>query len=148
MNFSKLKFKNKKILIYGLAKSGLAALEFLKKNKAIITCWDDDKSAYRKVKKKYLLSQKNKLNKQFFDYIIVSPGINIRDCRLKKFLKKNAHKIISDLDIFFYFNKNAQIISITGTNGKSTTCKVLESVFKKAGYKTQLVGNIGKPNLS
>ena len=66
MNFSKLKFKNKKILIYGLAKSGLAALEFLKKNKAIITCWDDDKSAYRKVKKKIFIIPKEQIKQTIF----------------------------------------------------------------------------------
>ena len=67
---------------------------------------------------------------------------------MRKFLKKNNHKIITDLDIFFYFNKTSQIISVTGTNGKSTTCKLLREVFKKAGHKVQLGGNIGKPILS
>lgn len=79
---------------------------------------------------------------------MLSPGINIRKCYLKRFLKKNSHKIISDLDIFFYFNRTSQIISVTGTNGKSTTCKLLEEVFSKDGYKAQLIGNIGKPILS
>ena len=44
--------------------------------------------------------------------------------------------------------KPKKIISITGTNGKSTTCKLLSEVFSEAGYDTQLIGNIGKPILS
>jgi len=94
------------------------------------------------------LNFKEKLTNNFIDFIVVSPGINIRECYLKNFLVKNKAKIITDLDIFYNFNKNSQIISVTGTNGKSTTCKLLEVVFKKAGYKTHLVGNIGEPILS
>ena len=148
MKYSKLKFTNKKFFIYGFAKSGLATLKFLKKNKSKIICWDDNILVRKNIKKKYLLNPKKKLDNQSFDYIVVSPGIDIRKCYLKKFLKKNNHKIITDLDIFFHFNKSNQIISITGTNGKSTTCKLLEEVFRRAGYKTQLVGNIGKPILT
>ena len=39
-------------------------------------------------------------------------------------------------------------ITITGTNGKSTTCKMIEHLFKKVGIKTITGGNIGKPILS
>ena len=148
MRNSRLKFAKKKILIYGFAKSGLATLKFLKKIKSEIYCWDDNSFVRKCIKKKYLLNFKEKLTNNFIDFIVVSPGINIRECYLKNFLVKNKAKIITDLDIFYNFNKNSQIISVTGTNGKSTTCKLLEVVFKKAGYKTHLVGNIGEPILS
>ena len=148
MHNSKIIFANKKILIYGLAKSGLATLKFLKKFKSEIYCWDDNILVRKNIKKNNLLDYKKKTTNNFFDFIVVSPGINIRQCYLKKLLKKNKNKIITDLDIFYNLNKTNQIISVTGTNGKSTTCKLLEEVFKKAGYNTQLVGNIGKPILS
>ena len=125
------KFAKKKILIYGFARSGLATLKFLKKIKSEIYCWDDNYFVRKSIKKKYLLNFKKKLTNDFIDFIVVSPGINIRNCYLKNFLAKNRAKIITDLDIFYNFNKNNQIISVTGTNGKSTTCKLLEAVFKK-----------------
>ena len=148
MQYLKSKFTKKNFFIYGLAKSGLATLKFLKKTESNIFCWDDNVLARKNINKKYLLNTKKKNTNKFFDYIVISPGINKRECYLKKFLKKNNNKIITDLDIFFHFNRESQIISVTGTNGKSTTCKLLKEVFKRAGYDAQLGGNIGKPILS
>ena len=118
-------FFNKKILIYGLAQSGLTTLKFLKKFKSNIYCWDDNVVIRKKIKKKNLFKYEKNSSNYFFDFIVLSPGINIRKCYLSKFLEKNREKIITDLDIFCYFNKNRHVISVTGTNGKSTTCKML-----------------------
>lgn len=148
MLYSTSKFAKKIFFVYGFAKSGLATLEFLKKTNSEIICWDDNALVRKNIKKQYLLNSKKKIINKFFDYIVISPGINKNQCSLRKFLKKNQHKIITDLDIFFYFNKTNQIISVTGTNGKSTTCKLLGDVFNKAGYDAQVGGNIGKPILS
>ena len=116
MIINKSFFFKKKILIYGLGKSGISALKFLKSKKNKLYISDDKKFP----KKKFI--KINELNNQEFDYIVISPGIDINKCKIKKFLKKNFNKIITDLDLFFELNKNAMIISITGTNGKSTTC--------------------------
>ena len=62
-------------------------------------------------------------------------------------MRNNKDKIYTDLDIFFLFNKNF-CITITGTNGKSTTCQLLYEVLRKQKFDVRLVGNIGKPILS
>ena len=139
-------FLKKKILIYGLGKSGLSSYKFLD-NKAKVYLFDDDLS--KKIKN--LTNQRLKNNKEIFklnfDIIIISPGIDILNCKLSEFLKKNKSKIYTDLDIFYSFYKNKSI-TITGTNGKSTTAKILYEVLLDQKYDCRLIGNIGNPVLS
>jgi len=96
---------------------------------------------------KKLFLEKSKISKINFDYIIISPGINVNKCNLKNYLKKNYQKIITDLDIFYsHYSKN-KIISITGTNGKSTTAKLLYLILINHKLDARLCGNIGNPVL-
>jgi len=142
-------FHNKKIAIYGVGKSGLSSAEILTQKKAKIFCWDDDRKTRSKLKTSKYNVSKFWLNKYYpMDYIVISPGIDIDKSRIKKFLKKNKEKIITDLDIFFRLNKNISIIAITGTNGKSTTCKIIQKILNEAGYNVKVGGNIGNPVLS
>jgi len=140
MNLSLNIFLNKKILIYGLGKSGLATFDFLKR-KSKVFLYDDYQKNYKN------LINYNYIKKNNFDYIIISPGIDINNCKLSKFLKKNLKKIYTDLDIFYSFYKN-DCITITGTNGKSTTCQLLYQILLNQKYDVKLVGNIGNPILS
>ena len=133
-------FLGKKILIYGLGKSGVSTFKFLR-NKANIYLFDDN------LKKNQKFISLNKIPKKNFDAIIVSPGIDIHNCKLSRFLKKNFDKIYTDLDIFYSYFDN-ESISITGTNGKSTTAKILHNVLLDQKKDVRLVGNIGNPLLS
>ena len=133
--------KNKKILIYGYGKSGEASFKYLKKNNKI-SIYDDHKKIT-----KFNISFKNiKLSE--FDYIILSPGIDINKCKLKNYLRKNRKKIVTDLDIFYLNNPKNLKITITGTNGKSTTAKLLFKILKDQNKDVKLIGNIGIPVLS
>jgi UDP-N-acetylmuramoylalanine--D-glutamate ligase len=145
MNENSNIFINKKILIYGLGKSGLSAFTFLKKYNKILV-FDDKKKKLKNITQKKFISF-NQIKKFRFDLIILSPGININKCKLRNFLKKNLKKIYTDLDVFYSFYKN-KCITITGTNGKSTTCQLLYEVLRKKGLDVKLAGNIGYPILS
>lgn len=139
-------FNNQNILIYGFGKSGRACFKYLRKNNKI-EIYDDKKSSIPKKLKKNSIN-KTKLTSVNFDRIVVSPGIDINKCTLKKYLSKNKSKIISEMDIFYLNNIKNKKITITGTNGKSTTSKLLHDVLKKHGKDVRLVGNIGNPLLS
>ena len=137
----------KKILIYGLGKSGLSSYYFLKKNNNLYL-YDDDKKVIKDKKIKKVFIKSENIFKNNFDFIVISPGININTCSLKNFLKKNLKKIITDLDIFYsHYFKNRNI-TITGTNGKSTTAKILFDILKNQKFDARLTGNIGNPILS
>jgi len=138
------KFFKKRILIYGLGKSGLSTYSFLKKNN-VISLFDDRVITKKKIKDTYTTYKE--IIKKEFDYIIISPGIDINRCKLSKFLKKNHKKIYTDLDIFYSRYTFNQKITITGTNGKSTTAKLLYDILKDQKKDVRLVGNIGNPIL-
>ena len=145
MNEKQIYFKNRKILIYGFGKSGIACFNFLKKNN-ICTIFDDNKKNIPiKFKKKSINIRK--LSSINFDFIVLSPGIDIEKCRISSYLKKNRSKIITELDIFEISYPNIKKITITGTNGKSTTSKLLYEVLKNSKKDVRLTGNIGYPIL-
>ncbi len=138
-------FLKKRILIYGLGKSGLSTYSFLKKNN-VISLFDDRIIAKKKTKDTHT-TYKETIKKEF-DCIIISPGIDINKCKLSRFLKKNLKKIYTDLDIFYSRYNNNQKITITGTNGKSTTAKLLYDILKDQRKDVRLVGNIGNQDFT
>jgi UDP-N-acetylmuramoylalanine--D-glutamate ligase len=139
-------FFGKKILIYGLGKSGISTFNFLK-NKSELYLYDDNEIKSRSLKKRKKVISCLEIANKKLDYIILSPGIDIKKCNLSKFLKKNLSKIYTDLDIFFSNYKN-KCITITGTNGKSTTSQILYKILLNQKFDARLVGNIGNPILS
>ena len=127
-----LNLSKKSFAVYGLGRTGKSVIDHFNKLKIKkYFIWDDNKV----LKKKLNLNNnkkvefQNKLNN--VDYIILSPGINIKNTENKKALLRNKHKIITDLDLFYFFNENINSIVVTGTNGKSTTCKIIEHMLKK-----------------
>ncbi len=139
-------FLYKKILIYGLGKSGISSYKFLR-NKAELYLFDDNKKKEIDINTNQRLYNLKQVIKLKFDKIIISPGIDISNCKLSKFLNKNYSKIYTDLDVFYSFYKNKSI-TITGTNGKSTTAKILHNILIDQKYDARLIGNIGNPVLS
>ena len=102
MNENSNIFINKKILIYGLGKSGLSSFKFLR-GKNEVYLFDDNKKIHlnKNFKKKLFLF--NEIKKLKFDIIILSPGIDINRCKLSNFLKKNSKIIYSDLSMHYYY---------------------------------------------
>ena len=146
--FTSKKYQNKKIAIYGMGKTGCSAAKTFEKLGSKVFCWDDNKKVRKKIKDLDFSINKFWLSEKTVDAIVISPGIDSKKCELKNYLKKNLNKVITDLDLFFELNKNSLIISITGTNGKSTTCKIIEKILTAAKYNVKTVGNIGNPILS
>tara|TARA_B100001250_G_scaffold386306_1_gene382713 strand:+ start:8820 stop:10121 length:1302 start_codon:yes stop_codon:yes gene_type:complete len=146
MNARQNFFYKKKFLIYGFGKSGYASYRYLKKNNFCKIIDDNQKNI--PLKFKYKSIKHKEIKKNYFDYIVLSPGIDINKCKLSKYLIKNKIKVITDLDIFYLNYPHIKKITITGTNGKSTTSKLLFEVLKAHKKDVRLTGNIGNPILS
>ena len=136
------KLKEPSFLVYGLGLSGRSVINFFKKNSIKnFKVWDDKKkNLYKKYRSKNLIHTLNQVN-----YIVLSPGISLlKNKKLSKFRKK----IITDIDLFYLYKNKSKSIVVTGTNGKSTTCKLLAHLLQKNKFKCSLGGNIGTPILS
>ena len=135
------KLKERSFLVYGLGLSGLSVIRFFKKNKfKNFKIWDDKQKNLLKIHRTKNLD----LILNQVDYIVLSPGIStFKNKKLRKYKKK----IITDIDLFFLSNYKSKSIVVTGTNGKSTTCKLIAHLLKKHKSKFSLGGNIGTPIL-
>ena len=136
------KLRELSFLVYGLGLSGRSVIKFFKKNKINnFKIWDDDqKKILKNYRPKNLTKTLNKVN-----YIVLSPGISLVK---NKYLNKHKKKIITDIDLFYLAKEKTRSIVVTGTNGKSTTCKLLSHLLKKNKFEVLLGGNIGTPILN
>lgn len=76
------------------------------------------------------------------DLIIKSPGIPQNISLIQEIIKKGI-PIISEIEWAYYFKGNSKIVAITGSNGKSTTTKLIYHILSESGLNTAMVGNIG-----
>ena len=81
-----------------------------------------------------------------FDMLILSPGVPV-DLPFIVEARACGAEVIGELELAYRIGKG-KFIGITGTNGKTTTTTLVGEIFKAAGRKTHVVGNIGVPVLS
>jgi UDP-N-acetylmuramoylalanine--D-glutamate ligase len=145
-----LELKNKRVLVVGLGKSGLAAARFLKARGARVTVSD--------ARPAMLIAELSDLLDQGFmveagshglltfrrqDLIVVSPGVPMTTPELAQVRAMGAH-IIGELELGALFLQG-QVVAITGSNGKTTTTSLVGKIFEDAGLPTLVGGNIGFP---
>ena len=131
--------------VYGLNKSGLSVIKLLYNQKKIFDCWDDNKKIRHLANKhitKLTLKKINQKNINLYKNIYLTPGISLND---KRFKNISNSKIKRDLDLYYESIRDEKIIAITGTNGKSTTTKLIGDILKKKYRKTFVGGNLGEP---
>lgn len=138
-----MKFKNKNVLVYGMSISGEWASKLLLKLKANVFLYDDNKEKLKTkpITKCYLINELNANLICQFDYIILSPSIE-KDNPYVVIARQNNIKIFSELEFASLFCK--KLVSVTGTNGKTTTVQLITALLSKK-YKAVACGNIGKP---
>jgi len=140
----------KKILILGMGLTGISCIHFFLKKGIKPKIIDESKYPINFIKiPKNIEYHLGSLEHKWIlesDVIIISPGISsFRPILIKARLL--GIEIISDIELFSREAK-APIISVTGTNGKSTVATMVAKIAKNSGYQAILGGNIGFPVLN
>ncbi len=145
-----MQLKGKKVVVVGLARSGVAVAQFLVQRGAKVTVTDlkskADLQSYVKLlepykKIKFELGRHPIKVLLASDYFIVSPGVPVNSPLLEHARKKQI-KIMSEIELAFQFIKEP-IIAVTGTNGKTTTTMMVGQMLQNAKKKVFVGGNIG-----
>ncbi len=144
-------FKNQKFLIAGMSKSGESSARFLLGRGAEVYVYDDFVSE----KITSLMNELSSLGaiivtaETLFeatsacDILVLSPGIPI-DNALPVAFRKQGKSIIGEEELGSLYLR-ATAIAVTGTNGKTTTVSMLNSVLESNGKRSSACGNIGNP---
>ena len=141
--------RNKRVLVVGLGKSGIAAVQAMLKLGAIVSVQDSKEAAavdgqllnFLEGKGVECYFHKIPEHVEKFDMLILSPGVN-PELDFVQEAKAGGAEIIGELEIAYRIARGI-FIAITGTNGKTTTTTLVGEIFKNARRKTFVVGNIG-----
>ncbi|HDR1058432.1 UDP-N-acetylmuramoyl-L-alanine--D-glutamate ligase [Pasteurella multocida] len=143
-------YKNKKVTVIGLGKTGLSCVDFLLAKQADVRVIDTRmQPAGAEQLAKNVPLHTGSLNQQWLlesDLIIISPGLAVKTPEIQTALAAGI-EVIGDIELFCREAKKP-IIAITGSNGKSTVTSLVAHMVNAAGLKVGMGGNIGIPALS
>lgn len=139
-------------MVLGMARSGIAVAKLLLLRGAEVTVCDakkkeDFQGALDEIEQKgahLLLDEKHpEEHLEGIDLLVVSPGIRIEHPAIEA-AKAKGIEVVGEIE-YAYRESMGTLLAVTGTNGKTTTVTLLGEIFKNAGRRTHVVGNIGTP---
>ncbi len=142
-------FSGKKVLVLGLARSGIAAVKLLLKLGAEVTV--SEAKALDKIEELpwlqengvRVVNQTEEIFEEDFYIAIKNPGINGKLWFVKR-LRERGIPVITEIELAFRVSAPQHYIAITGSNGKTTTATLTYEIIKaQHPEKTLLCGNIG-----
>src|SRR5215467_5654163 len=149
-----MELKDKRVLVVGLGRSGVAAAFFLQDHGARVTVSDAKSESQLEKEIPALLDRGISLEtgrhseRTFRDQnlIVVSPGVPSDQPQLQH-ARALGIPVIGEVELAYQFLQG-KVIAITGSNGKTTTTTLVGEILSKSGKKTLVGGNIGTPVLS
>jgi UDP-N-acetylmuramoylalanine--D-glutamate ligase len=144
-------FKDKKVLVSGMAKSGVSAARLLKSVGAVVTVQDsktedklgDEPAKLREEGINLFLGANPDDIIGDMDALVMSPGVPT-DLPFVEKARANGIPVMGEIELAYGFCKG-QVIGITGTNGKTTTTTLVGEIMKAHYANVAVVGNIGNP---
>ena len=149
-----MELQNKRVLVVGLGKSGVASALFLKSKGARVTVSDTKRPDELKEEIPRLLDEgitvetggHGERTFQNQDLIVVSPGVPLDAPPLVQ-ARSLGEKVIGEVELAAKFFPGS-IVAITGSNGKTTTTALAGQVVANGGFPAVVGGNIGTPAIS
>jgi UDP-N-acetylmuramoylalanine--D-glutamate ligase len=149
-----MELKNKRVLVVGLARTGVATALFCAQRGAIVTATESRSEAeigeaVARIRAAGVSVELGGHHEKTFvqqDLIVPSPGVPADFSLLLK-AKSAGVTIWSEIELAYRFLQGT-LIGITGSNGKTTTTALIEHILRNAGFPTILAGNIGTPLIS
>ncbi len=146
-------FKDKRVLVVGMARSGMAAAKALHQRGAMVTVCDrkgteELKAAVHELQAggiEVCTGYYPQVNPALFDLVVASPGIPLD---IAPFAQAHATDVpvIGELELAYLIKPEpVEMYAVTGTNGKTTTVSLLQTIMAADGRNSIAAGNIGLP---
>ncbi len=142
-------FAGKRVALFGLARSGLTCAEALISGGAEVLAWDDTEGPRAAAERQGIpITDLNGVDFRAIDSLVLSPGVPLTHPEPHWTVKRAREagvEIIGDIEVFAreIAGKDARLVGITGTNGKSTTTALTGHLLRAAGLDAHVGGNIG-----
>ena len=143
--------RGKKVSIFGMARSGMAIAKLLKSLGAQV--FITEKKEEENLSPEILELKRSGIEYEtgghtqkaidYQDYLVISPGVPA-DLPILVEAQEKGIPIFSEIEVAFWLAE-AQIVAITGSNGKTTTTTLVGEIFKEDGRECKVAGNIGVP---
>lgn len=144
-------FENKKIFVFGMARSGYEVSKLLAKYNNEIILVDKKEQEKEKIKelenlniKVYIDEDASKYLDKTFDYVIKNPGIS-NEHELVKKAENLGISVINEIEVAYHFLPKVKLICVTGSNGKTTTTTIIYNMIKRYTSNVHMCGNMGIP---
>src|SRR5919106_4860985 len=146
-----MELAEKKVLVLGLARTGIECARFLVNRGADVLISDHrpqteftrEIESLGGLRVRYLLGGEEPGWLDGVDYMVPSPGVPPEN-RLLQEASRRGCKILSEIELAYDFLP-VPLVAITGTNGKSTTTTLVGEMLKASGTRSFVGGNIGAP---
>lgn len=146
-----MNYKGKKVMVVGMAKSGIASARLLLDVGAEVVLYDmktadqfpEGTFSEFEGRSKLALGADADAAAKGCDALVLSPGVPMNLSFILQ-AQKDGKPVIGEIELGFLYSQ-AEFVAITGTNGKTTTTALTGEIFKNAGFCTHVLGNIGIP---